>query len=146
VRDHGFRRVMTMEEPSWREIEHTADLALEVWGTSRSDLFRNAALGVAGLLGGRPAGERYVKRFYLEAPDSEILLVDWLSELLFWLEEDDLVLVDAQVEAVTETSLIGDAAGRKGADLGRHIKAVTFNDLAIRSTPEGFETTIVFDV
>jgi SHS2 domain-containing protein len=74
------------------------------------------------------------------------LLVDWLSELLFWLEEDDLVLIDAQIEAISETSLVGEAAGRRRADPGRHIKAVTFNDLAIRGTPEGFETTIVFDV
>jgi len=121
-------------------------LALEVWGRSLADLFRNAALGVARLLGGRPTGERCSKRFQLEAPDPETLLVDWLSELLFWIEEGELVLIDVQIDAVSETNLIGEATGREGVDPGRHIKAVTFNDLAIQSNPEGFKTTIVFDV
>lgn len=135
-----------MEERSWREVEHTADLALEIWGLSLADLFRNAALGVAELLGGSPAGKQYSKSFQLEAPDPETLLVDWLSELLFWIEEDELVLIDIQIGAVSETNIIGEATGRKGADPGRHIKAVTFNDLAIQSNQEGFKTTIVFDV
>ncbi len=135
-----------MEGPSWREIEHTADWALEVWGSSRAALFRNAALGMAGLLRGRPSGARKHKRFRLEAPDAETLLVDWLTELLFWLEEGELVLEDVTIQSIKETSLIGQATGVKGTDLVRHIKAVTYNELAIRSTQQGLKTTIVFDV
>jgi SHS2 domain-containing protein len=135
-----------MQGSSWREIEHTADWALEVWGRDRADLFRNAALGMAGLLRGRPSGARKRTRILLEAPDTETLLVDWLTELLFWLEEGDLVLEDVKIEEIGETSLIGQATGVGGTDLVRHIKAVTYNELAIRSTEEGLKTTIVFDV
>jgi SHS2 domain-containing protein len=82
----------------------------------------------------------------LEAPDTETLLVDWLSELLFWLEEGELVLEDVKIETMEETSLIGYATGMRGSELVRHIKAVTYNELAIRSTRDGLKTTIVFDV
>jgi SHS2 domain-containing protein len=135
-----------MEGPSWREVEHTADWALEVWGKTPAALFRNAALGMASLLGGQPTGDRVSKRLRLQAPDAETLLVDWLTELLFWVEEEDLVLEDVRIEAIEETSLTGQAVGREGTDLVRHIKAVTYNDLAIRSAEEGLKTTIVFDV
>lgn len=147
MRDRSIQEVSQMGIPSWREIEHTADWALEVWGISLAELFRNAALGVASLLGGRPLEQRRRRRrFRLEAPDRETLLVDWLTELLFWLEEQDLVLEDVKIERIEETSFLGVALGTKGTDLGRHIKGVTYNDLAIRSTDQGLKTTIVFDV
>jgi len=147
VRGRRRQQMSHMKSPSWREIEHTADWALEVWGKTQAELFRNAALGVASLLGGRPLGTQTTSRhFRLNAPDRETLLVDWLSELLFWLEEQELVLDDVQIERVEETSFLGEATGMKGADLGRHIKGVTYNELAIRSTDQGLKTTIVFDV
>jgi SHS2 domain-containing protein len=135
-----------MGQPPWREIEHTADWALEVWGTDQVDLFRNAALGVASLLGGRALEGGETRQFRLAAPDAETLLVDWLSELLVWLEERGLVLEDVTIEAIQGTSLRGTATGRPGTDLGRHIKGVTFNELAIRPFEHGLKTTIVFDV
>jgi SHS2 domain-containing protein len=135
-----------MEGSSWREIEHTADWALEVWGSDQAALFRNAALGMADLLRGRPSGERSSKGFELTAPDMETLLVDWLTELLFWLDEGELMLEDVSIEAIQPTSLIGTARATRGTDLVRHIKAVTFNELAIRADEAGLKTTIVFDV
>jgi SHS2 domain-containing protein len=135
-----------MQGSSWREIEHTADWALEVWGSDQADLFRNAALGMAALLRGRASGARQEKRFHLEAPDAETLLVDWLSELLFWLEQGGLVLEDVKIQSMTKAGLVGRATGRVGTDLVRHIKAVTFNELAILPTDHGVKTTIVFDV
>jgi SHS2 domain-containing protein len=136
-----------MDEPAWREIEHTADWALEIRGKDHAQLFENAARGMASLLGGRSVGRRTSrKRLRLIAPDWETLLVDWLSELLFWLEEEGLILHDVRIERIKETEVRAEATGTKGTDLGRHIKAVTYNDLAIRAFEGGLETTIVFDV
>ena len=136
-----------MDEPAWREIEHTADWALEIRGKDHAQLFENAAMGMASLLGGRSVG-RWTsrKRLRLIAPDWETLLVDWLSELLFWLEGEGLILHDVRIEKVNEMEIRAEAMGTKGTDLRRHIKAVTYNDLAIRAFEGGLETTIVFDV
>jgi SHS2 domain-containing protein len=135
-----------MQRLPWREVEHTADWALEVWGRDQAALFRNAALGMASLLRGRPSGRRVGKRFDLKAPDIETLLVDWLTELLFWLDEGELVLEDVTIEAIGENHLTGRAQASRGTDLVRHIKAVTYNELAVRSSQDGLKTTIVFDV
>ena len=142
-----FATANSMDEPGWREIEHTADWALEIRGKDHAQLFENAARGMASLLGGRSVGRRASrKRLRLIAPDWETLLVDWLTELLFWLEEEGLILDEVRIQRIKETEVQGVAMGKKGTDLKRHIKAVTYNDLAIRAAEGGLETTIVFDV
>ncbi len=134
--------------PSWEEIEHTADWALRVWGEDLRALFENAAHGMASLIdGGIDQSRRIVSHtFKLQAPDWETLLVDWLTELLYLVEEEGLVLTSIAVEYVTGFTLEAEVKGTPGGTFSKHIKAVTYHNLAIRRTDHGYETTIVFDV
>jgi SHS2 domain-containing protein len=47
---------------------------------------------------------------------------------------------------LTPTSLRATVRGGVVPALEKHIKAVTYHDLAITPTPDGLEATIVFDV
>jgi SHS2 domain-containing protein len=47
---------------------------------------------------------------------------------------------------MTPTALAAIVRGSRVENLQKHIKAVTYHDLAIRSAGEGLEVTIVFDV
>jgi len=129
------------------EIEHTADWAIRVRGTDLEGLFVNAAHGMFGLIAGEqeiePAVERQVE---LEGFDVETLLVDWLSELLYLNEVYGEIYVDYKMDAISPTSLKGVVRGGPAERQEAHIKAVTFNELEIRHSDEGFETTIVFDL
>jgi SHS2 domain-containing protein len=73
--------------PSHRPLEHTADVGIEVDAPSRETLFAEAAVALADTLTAsravRPALEREVE---VEAADDELLLVDFLSEVLFLFE------------------------------------------------------------
>ena len=133
--------------PAFEEIEHTADLALRVRGQNLSELFRNAALGMLSLLYVEPlpGGSEY-RSFVLLGEDSETLLVSWLEELLFPLEVEDAVVVDFQVEVLDKVLLKATIELMKIASIKQEIKAITFNELDIRSTEFGFETIVVFDV
>ena len=133
--------------PAFEEIEHTADLALRVRGQNLSELFRNAALGMLSLLYVEPlpGGSEY-RSFVLLGEDSETLLVSWLEELLFPLEVEDAVVVDFQVEVLGKVQLKATIELMKIASIKQEIKAITFNELDIRSTEFGFETIVVFDV
>ena len=133
--------------PAFEEIEHTADLALRVRGQNLSELFRNAALGMLSLLHVEPlpGGSEY-RSFVLLREDSETLLVSWLEELLFPLEVEDAVVVDFQVEVLDKVQLKATIELMKIASIKQEIKAITFNELDIRSTEFGFETIVVFDV
>ena len=136
----------------FEEVEHTADIAIRVWGQDLAELFANAAYGMAcqmadpdavDLADQNPNAERLVE---LEAYDVETLLVAWLGELLYLGERDEVVFTDFDLLEVTGTRLRAVARGGPVPEYRGHIKAVTFSELEIRRTDAGYETTIVFDV
>jgi SHS2 domain-containing protein len=134
--------------PPWEEIPHTADWALRVRGEDLRSLFENAARGMAELIGGEgsPGAETVHSEFSLDAPDLEILLVDWLTELLVMVEDEGTFFTEIGVSEVADLTLRARVAARPGGAFTKHIKAVTYHNLEIRRTEQGFETTIVFDV
>ena len=134
-------------ERGFEEIPHTADIALRVWGRDLKELFVNAARGMAWLLTDPDAVEPAVAvPIELTAYDAETLLVSWLGELLYLSERDGIVFTTFEMEEMTPTHLRGVARGGPVQEIRQPIKAVTFSDLEIRSTPHGLETVIVFDV
>ena len=130
---------MIIPEDAIQIVEHTADWAVRVRGRDLIELFRHAALGMARLLAGD------VSALALESHDVEGLLVEWLGELAYWAERDGLVFPVVEFDELTPTTLRGAAHGGPAA-LQKHIKAVTYHDLAIRPHDNGLEVTIVFDV
>ncbi len=134
-------------DEGFEEVEHTADIAVRVWGRDLAELFANAAYGMACQLADvgdvKPTIERSVE---LEAYDAETLLVAWLGELLYLSERDECVFIDFDVSEITLTRLRAIVRGGAVKEYRRHIKAVTFGGLEIRPTSRGYETTIVFDV
>ncbi len=131
----------------FREIEHTADWALEVWAPTLAELFVDAARGMQALTGAQ-AGSGAVRHLRLElaAVDAEALLVAWLQELLFYTESEGLVFDLFEIESLSSTVLRAQVVGRLASRLDKVIKAVTYHNLAIRAIPDGFSVTLVFDV
>lgn len=131
-----------------RIVEHTADWALHVTGRDLPQLFCRAAQGMARLLAGAEPviAPEETRAVTLESYDAEGLLVDWLGELAYWAERDGLVFPHVDMRAVTETHLDAVVRGGRPPEMQKHIKAVTYHDLAIRPADEGLEVTIVFDV
>lgn len=129
-------------------VEHTADWALRIRGHSLGQLFQLAALGMSALLVEQelasPCDIR--RQVELEAYDVETLLVDWLSELLFWVETEQIVPCSVAIEEISPTHLLAQVYLALAPELEKHIKAVTYHELAIKQTAQGFEVTIVFDV
>jgi riboflavin kinase/FMN adenylyltransferase len=131
----------------YREIEHTADRALQVWGSELSDLFAGAARGMYSLmadLGGLVVTDWHEIR--LEAGDRETLLVDWLNELLFLTEMEEVVFLQYCVDLPSDTELVARAGGVRVPLTKAHIKAATFHDLAIVQVESGWSTVITLDV
>ncbi len=131
----------------FEEIEHTADIAIRVWGRDLAGLFANAAYGLACQLADPAEVERTAEQSVeLEAYDAETLLVTWLGELLYLNERDGDVFIDFEMGHVTPIHLRAVVRGGPAREHRRHIKAVTFSELEIVRTGAGYETTIVFDV
>ena len=131
----------------YREIDHTADWALDVWAPSLEALFVEAARGMYALAGAAPGeGPRTQRTIALAAGDAESLLVAWLQELLYFTESEGLAFDEFRLARLDSERLEAEVAGAPAAHLEKVIKAVTYHNLAIRVTEAGYAVTIVFDV
>ena len=128
------------------EIEHTADWELEVWAPNLPELLYQAAVGMYALSNVQlEASPSTAKTTTISAPDPEELLVSFLSELLFLLEDEGLACDDMDL-SIEDDSLTANIACKPLASQGKEIKAVTYHNLSIVKTAAGYRTRIVFDV
>jgi len=69
---------------SWEHFDHGADIGVRGTGPTREAAFEQAALALTAVLTD-PAGVRAATAVEVacEAPDDELLLVDWLNALVF---------------------------------------------------------------
>ena len=137
-----------MDNPSagFCEIEHTADWELEVWAPDLMSLLEQAARGMYTLSHTLlTAGPRLTRHFTIPFTDRESLLVDFLSELLFFGEDEEIAIDEYQFD-FDGTSLQVRAEGAPIAEQSKEIKAVTYHKMEIRATGRGLEVNIVFDV
>jgi len=132
-------------------IEHTADVGLVARGRDMRELFANAGLGMLSLMvdldGVLPKEERPIE---VRARDREGLLVRWLTELLYFLDAEEMVFRRLEIEELSDTHLRGRALGER-IDRERHrlhfgVKAVTRHMLEIASENGGYRATILFDI
>ncbi len=131
----------------FEEIEHTADWAYRVWGQSLEELFTQAAQGLYHLVGVQLAQEsQVVREIRLQGIDGESLLVAWLNELLHLHESENLGFDRIEIQQLDRKTLYARVNGAPVQRWLKDIKAVTYHNLAIRSTETGFEVTIVLDV
>jgi SHS2 domain-containing protein len=138
----------TCDGVAFKEIEHTADRALRIYGSNLGELLLNAARGMNSLMGTEPTpgSARQEKTIVLDALDAESLLVEWLSELAYWAETELLIFNEFDIESVSPTHLTTKIRGARVAHLEKHIKAVTYHNLEIVRTDRGLAATVVFDV
>jgi len=130
----------------FEEISHTADWSARVWAPDLSSLFVEAA-GAMNSLSGTVigTGPRLRRTFAFEGPDVESLLVAFLSELVYYQEQENLAFDVFDIRVAAQWLKV-EMEGATLESVAKAIKAVTFHNLRIRKTNEGFETTIVFDV
>nr|MBN1229211.1 archease [Anaerolineae bacterium] len=100
------------------------------------------------LIGGIAENDREIIResYKLSAQDNETLLIDWLTELLYLVEDRHALFTSVRVEMVENCVLHAAVTAQTSKNFTKHIKAVTYHDLAIKKIPDGYEVTIVFDV
>lgn len=130
----------------FREVEHAADWALQVWAPQMSSLLEQAARGMLTLAGVKVAdgpvseGEMEITFF-----DREQLLVKFLSEVLFFIEQENLAFTEYHI-SLDQDRLKARLRGYPVCSLEKAIKAVTYHNLQVRQTERGYEAYIVFDV
>jgi SHS2 domain-containing protein len=130
----------------FEEIHHTADRSIRVWAEDLPTLFAEAALGFLTISGIVLAESPSVKKeIEIHSPDPESLLVSFLSELIFYAEQENLAFDQARV-AIEGEHLSATVSGAPIKEIHKYIKAVTFHNLKVVKSSSGVEAEIVFDV
>jgi SHS2 domain-containing protein len=140
---------MNKEQAGFEEVSHTADLEIRVQAKDLESLFRQAASGMFYLCGVEEVekGISSVKQsISLEAMDYEGLLILFLEELLYRLTEDYMYYEIGKINIDSEFSLKAKLKGTQIKSYQRDIKAVTYHNLNIQRTDEGYAVNIVFDI
>jgi len=135
-----------LKPAGYLEIEHTADWELAIWAPDFPALLEQAARGMYALAGARLQHTPLIRRtLELQAEDAESLLVSFLSELLYWVEQDNLAFDQFQL-SLDGFHLRASLSGAQVNGWEKEIKAVTFHNLQVRQTDQGSQVNIVFDV
>ncbi len=132
-----------------RQIDHTADLALEVWAPSEEELLDEAARAVVEIMTEGalvPAGT--TRTITLESLDREDRLVCWLNEVIFLAVNSGFILQSAELGLEGETGLSATLQGTDRVEglLAGELKSVTYHDLFLASEDGGYRARFVVDV
>ncbi len=138
-----------------RMLDHTADVGFELEAPSLEALFEEALRALLLVVFEHPPEEgEGVDALRLSAPDRETLLVRWLNELWYLIQDAGFVPVGAEVRIVevggsvyalearlTGAPLLLEEYGWQG-----EIKSATFHGLDVASDEERWRAQVILDV
>lgn len=146
---------MPSREKKYEYLEHTADIKFLAYGNTLEEVFENAALAMFNVIidTEKVSGEA-AREISLKSPDMESLLVDWLSELLYLFEVDEIIFWKFRVDGVKEEGgeysikavVSGERYYPESHPFETEIKAVTYNQLEIGKTADGWKAQVVVDI
>jgi SHS2 domain-containing protein len=135
---------------SFEFIDHTADAGIRVKAPTVEDLFATAGLAFTELVTSVDSVDcRVERKFKLQEDDIESLLVSWLQELLYLLDTEALVFAHFQVklhDLLLEAVAWGDFFDPKIHEMKTEIKAVTYHQLEVTKSDQGWQAQVIFDI
>jgi len=132
-------------------LDHTADIGLIVYGEDLKTLFENAGEAFFHLITDlRKVRRRVERRIEVRGESLERLMVDWLSELLYLHDVENLLFKGFKIESVGEEGLKAIVKGEPFQE-GLHViktevKAVTYHRIEVRKKNEKWRAQIIFDL
>jgi SHS2 domain-containing protein len=131
---------------SYRWVEHTAEVELELDSATEEGVFGDALMALAELLSEeQPAGDGVSFDVSLAGEDRALLLADWLDELVFVAETEGLVplgIVRIELDGARLSATVIAAPGNPSP----LVKGVTHHRLSFERMGERFGARVVFDV
>jgi len=125
----------------WEHYAHGADIGVRGIGPTVEEAFEQAAVALAGVITDPSLVElKEEVIIQCQAPDKEVLLVDWLNALVYEMAVRRLILARFHV-SIEGNQLDGRAWGEE-ANVARHepaveVKGATYTDLFVGQTSGG---------
>jgi SHS2 domain-containing protein len=132
-------------------LEHTADIGFRARGRTLAGLFESAAEALVALaLELEDVSPRESYALAAEGEDLESLLVNWLSEVLYWLDGKRVAMRRFEVKEIASGRVAAEGFGEP-LDPARHraklvIKGVTYHQLRIERDEQGWVAEVYLDI
>jgi len=137
-------------EKEFEIIDHTADVGIRAYGASMNQAFANAAKALFSLITELDDVDEVLHRdIELVAPDQESLLVEWLNELIYIFDAENIIFKRFDITQLNSTRLKARGYGEK-VDSSKHklkigVKAATYHMLKV-DKPSGYQVQVLFDI
>jgi SHS2 domain-containing protein len=136
-------------------FEHTADVGIRLRAPDLESLLADAGRALFGLIVENLEDVQPETAVHIEVPRQvspdalDYLLFDWLSELIHQFEATRTVLCEFDVRS-TGDGLTAEGRGEEldpeRHRLGHEVKAVTYHELFLRQTANGWEAQAIVDL
>ena len=136
----------------YETFEHTADVGLRIRAADLPELFAEAGRALFSIMVDNYEVVQPDETISLDVPAAgvEDLLFDWISELIFTFEMRHLLLCRFDVTLDDQAGLHADAAGQMLDEqrhrIGFEVKAVTYHELKVRETDDGYMAEVIVDI
>lgn len=140
---------------SYKFIDHTADIAVDIEADKLNELFIASAYAWKETISDEKFdNSTFDKKIFLEDSSLEILLVSFLSELNYFFQHESWMMTsvkNAEVDDIygvwkLEAEISGFIFDRSKIKLKSEIKAVTYHQMEIKFNLNTYSTRIVFDI
>jgi SHS2 domain-containing protein len=141
-----------------RMLDHTADVGFEIEAPTLEALFEEGRRGLLMTVFERsPERGESENSVWLSAPDLETLLVRWINELVFLIQDYGIVPIRADIQIrgadeedkrgfSLEALLVGASLDLEGYGWRGEIKSATFHKLDVTHRSEGWWAQVILDV
>ncbi|MGB9720848.1 MAG: archease [bacterium] len=135
---------------SYKYLDHTADLGVEVKGRTLVELFVNTAKAIFETQIKGKIVKKENLSFEIKGISPEELLIEWCRELLYNFSVKGFIPKEYKIEITDNFRLMADLKGDI-FDIKRHqvkleIKNATYHKLSVTKIKDNYYATIIFDV
>lgn len=135
---------------TYEVLEHTADIGFRAFGASWNELLINASLALVSIVMETDEVEaRTPYPIAAQGDDREALLVNWLNEVLYYVDGEHVTFRRFEVQKADEETAVGIGFGEPRSE--KHapkliVKGVTYHQLRIEESAEGWSCQVFLDI
>jgi len=128
-------------ETKWETFAHEADIGVRGSGATLAEAFAGAATAMtAAICDPAKVGAGDAVIVTCEAPDAEMLLVDWLNALVYEMATRHMLF--SRFEVTIDHNRLSAIVWGEPVDVAKHqpaaeVKGASFCELAVRREPDG---------
>ena len=131
-----------MSSLSWQHYEHGADIGVSGCGQSKADAFAQAALALTAVITDPDTvAATDMIEIHCEAPDDELLFVDWLNALVYEMASRKMLF--RRFEPTIKDRQLDARVWGEAIDVAKHqptveVKGATYTTLSVHQDTDGW--------